>query len=144
MHNLTVQSTGVPSPRTPIAGVGRFPSHHDQVLIVDDDGSLANAMAELLELAGFSVVLASDATFGLAALRTRQFAIVLSDQRMPGQTGVEMLLAARSEGLLDDVAVLIVSGEDLFDSPWRALRKPILFADLLVEMRQAVDLLEPR
>lgn len=105
---------------------------------MEDDGDLANAMAELLELAGFSVVLASDGTFGLAALRTRQFAIVLSDQRMPGQTGVDMLLAARAEGLLAGVAALIVSADELSGLPWRALRKPIPFADLLVEMRQAM------
>jgi CheY-like chemotaxis protein len=111
----------------------------EHVLIVEDDRDIANLMAELLELAGFSVVVASDAAFGLAALRTRQFALVLSDHRMPGQTGVDMLREARAEGLLDGVAALIVSADELEDTPWRALRKPVLFDELLAEMRRAID-----
>lgn len=106
---------------------------------MEDDRDIANLMAELLELAGFSVVVASDAAFGLAALRTRQFALVLSDHRMPGQTGVDMLREARAEGLLDGVAALIVSADELEDTPWRALRKPVLFDELLAEMRRAID-----
>jgi len=111
----------------------------ERVLIVEDDPDIATMMAELLEQAGFSVVIASDAAFGLAALRTRQFALVLSDHRMPGRTGVDMLNEARAEGLLDGVAALIVSADELADTPWRALRKPVLFADLLAHMRMAMD-----
>lgn len=107
------------------------------LLIVEDDGDQAEMLADLLELAGFSVVVASNAAFGLAALRTRRFTLVLSDQRMPGQTGVEMLHAARAEGLLDGVAALIVSADDLSGLPWRALRKPTALADLLDAMDQA-------
>ncbi len=110
---------------------------HGQVLIVEDDHDIANMLAELLELVGFSAVIASDAVFGLAALRTGQFTYVLSDYRMPGQNGVDMLYEARTEGLLDGVAALIVSADELPRLPWRALRKPILFADLLGEMRLA-------
>jgi|SRR5688572_18282954 len=147
MQDVTVRLPCVASPRSPAAGSGPLPSgiaadtpitgRHQQILIVEDDGEIANLMAELLELAGFSVVLASDAGFGLVALRTRQFAVVLSDNRMPGQTGVDMLFAARAEGLLDGVAALILSADELSGLPWRALRKPILFEELLVEIHQA-------
>jgi DNA-binding response OmpR family regulator len=146
MQNVTVRSPCVASPLLSAAEFGPSgldegaptPGHHQQILIVEDDGDIANVMAELLELAGFSVVLASEATFGLAALRTRQFAVVLSDQRMPGQTGVDMLLAARAEGLLDGVAALILSADELSGLQWRALRKPILFEELLVEIHLAL------
>ena len=142
MLDVTVRSSGVASPRSPSAVLGpRRPPNGDrpQILIVEDDAELAELLAEQLELAGFSVVLASDAGFGLTALRTRQFALVLSDQRMPGKTGVEMLCEARGEGLLDGVAALIVSADPLSDLPWRALRKPISFEDLLHEVHRAID-----
>jgi len=144
MHTMNNLSPCVAAPHAPAAVLAvavAAPTNGDnrQVLIVEDDRDIANMMAELLELAGFSVVLASDASFGLVALRTRQFSLVLSDQRMPGQTGLEMLYEARAAGLLDGVAALIVSAEELADLPWRALRKPILIADLLVEMRRAMD-----
>lgn len=122
-----------PTSDTPTTGA------REQILIVEDDHDVANIMAELLELAGFSVVIASNATFGLAALRTRQFVLVLSDHRMPGQTGVDMLREARAEGLLDGVAALIISADELVGIPWRALRKPVLFDDLRAEMRLAMD-----
>jgi DNA-binding response OmpR family regulator len=134
MQNVTVRSPCVASPLLSAAEFGPSgldegaptPGHHQQILIVEDDGDIAN------------VVLASEATFGLAALRTRQFAVVLSDQRMPGQTGVDMLLAARAEGLLDGVAALILSADELSGLQWRALRKPILFEELLVEIHLAL------
>lgn len=111
----------------------------EQVLIVEDERDIATMMAELLTLAGFSVVIASDAVFGLAALRTRRFRIVLSDHRMPGRTGVDMLREARAEGLLDGVAALILSADELVGVPWQALRKPVRFDDLLARMHQAMD-----
>jgi CheY-like chemotaxis protein len=150
MHTVNVRFTGLASTRSPTAGFNNrvrssgldvgitTTGERKQILLVEDDGDNADMMAELLEDAGFVVVVASGAAFGLAALRTRQFALVLSDYRMPGQTGVDMLLAARAEGLLDGVAALIVSAYELTDLPWRALRKPFVFTELLAEVRRAI------
>ncbi|HEY0135965.1 MAG TPA: response regulator [Nannocystis sp.] len=112
----------------------------EQVLIVEDDVDIAELLGELLTQEGYAVTLASNAAQGLAQLRSRRFVLVLSDHRMPGQTGLAMLQEAEREGLLAGVAVLIVSAEAdaLRDSPWPALRKPVDFDVLLDEVHRAV------
>jgi DNA-binding response OmpR family regulator len=112
----------------------------EHVLIVEDDIDIAELLGELLTQEGYAVTIANNAAEGLAAMRSRRFVLVLSDHRMPGQTGLAMLHEAEGEGLLAGVAVLIVSAEAdaLRDAPWRTLRKPVDFDVLLDEVHRAV------
>jgi len=110
------------------------------ILIVEDDRDIVELLAELLTQEGYRVVTAANAAEGLAALRSQRFTLVLTDHRMPGQTGLAMLHEADGEGLLAGVQVLIVSAEveGLRDAPWRTLRKPVDFDVLLEEVHRAV------
>lgn len=112
----------------------------EHVLIVEDDADIAELLGELLTQEGYAIAIAANAAEGLRAMRSRRFALVLTDHRMPGQTGLAMLHEAESEGLLAGVPVLIVSAEAdaLRDAPWRTLRKPVDFDVLLEEVHRAV------
>lgn len=112
----------------------------EHVLIVEDDTDIAELLGELLTQEGYAITIAANAVEGLVAMRSRRFALVLTDHRMPGQTGLAMLHEAEAEGLLAGVPVLIVSAEAdaLRDAPWRTLRKPVDFDVLLEEVHRAV------
>ena len=67
------------------------PATSGSVLLVEDDGDLRDAVAEILEEEGFAVARAADGREALNALRAgaTEFCLVLLDMRMPVMTGIE-------------------------------------------------------
>jgi len=67
---------------------------HPKVLVVDDDESITHALARGLgDL--FTVFTANSGETALALLEREEIAVILTDQRMPGMTGVELLVQAK-------------------------------------------------
>ncbi len=66
------------------------PSRHT-VLCVDDDAAVLSALRRLLREEPFDVLTASNAAHALASLRRHPVEVIISDQRMPGQSGSEFL-----------------------------------------------------
>src|SRR5438094_275599 len=65
------------------------------ILVVDDDDGVRENLAELFELVGYSVLTAANATEAMKALRNREVDLLLTDFRMPGPNGVELIESAR-------------------------------------------------
>jgi DNA-binding NtrC family response regulator len=65
------------------------------LLIVDDNPSLAGAMADVLELKGFAVRSATSGADALAILATQPVDILLTDVRMPDMNGVALYRSTR-------------------------------------------------
>jgi DNA-binding response OmpR family regulator len=81
------------------------------ILIVDDDRSVADTFARMLQLEGFNVATALDPTVGLElADKIRPQAIIL-DMRMPLITGIQFLRQIRARPHLASVPVAIVTGD---------------------------------
>ena len=78
-----------------------------KLLVIDDDRSLREMMDMMLRNAGHQVVLAADGLQGLKAALTEQFDVIISDIKMPGLSGVEVLKGLRSEG--NQTPVILVS-----------------------------------
>lgn len=82
-----------------------------KVLIVDDEEEILCEVAECLEFAGFDTLPFGSAAEALDALRQNDdIQVVVTDLKMPVMDGIEMLRQARSEGLLEDKAIILVSG----------------------------------
>ena len=62
-----------------------------RILIVDDTHIIRQSMAELLELVGYQVATAVDGEAALAAMADAQFNLVLTDYRMPGMMGDDLI-----------------------------------------------------
>ncbi|WP_145274391.1 ATP-binding protein [Tautonia plasticadhaerens] len=143
----------VPLPGPTTGSTGRFPdgpctSDRPQVLLVEDDETTRLPMSQLLELSGFDVSTASDGAGALELLSTGRPALVLLDLMMPRMDGIEVLRRIRSDPVLWDLPVLILSG-DVLDERARqldalgvsgTLAKPIDFDRLL----QVLDQVAPR
>jgi response regulator RpfG family c-di-GMP phosphodiesterase len=65
------------------------------ILIVDDEAVVLAALKETLEREKYHVVTSSSPLKALELLRTQQFAVILSDQRMPEMQGLDFLIESR-------------------------------------------------
>jgi two-component system, NtrC family, response regulator PilR len=82
------------------------------ILVVDDEQSMREFLKILLEKEGYQVTTAVDGGSALNLAENDPFDLVISDIRMPGLTGLELL--ARLKQLRADIAVIMITA---FASP---------------------------
>ena len=68
-----------------------------RILVVDDDESLRRVLQLQLEQDGYSVTSAASAQQTLSLLQLRPCDLVITDLKMPGSSGVELLKHIRSQ-----------------------------------------------
>ena len=115
------------------------------VIVVDDEASIRTAVEQWLSLSGFEVQLFSRAEECLAHL-PRDFAgVILSDVRMPGLSGLELLAEVQRRDA--DLPVILLTGhgdvpmavEAMRDGAYDFLEKPFSPDALLNSLRRALD-----
>ncbi len=82
-----------------------------RVLVVDDDATGREGLDRLLRIGGFDVDAAADAREALELAARTAPDIVVTDLRMPGMGGVELLLALRARGCDSPVIVATACDE---------------------------------
>src|SRR5204863_1293 len=122
---------------------------HDEtrVLIVDDDPALLQALPETLRLrmSGFVVDTAKSASAALGQITTRDYDAIVSDIRIPGMNGLELLAEIQSRR--PDTPTLMITGyadQDLVVQALRAgaydfIAKPIDRDYLITSLRRAMQ-----
>ena len=65
------------------------------ILVVDDEPEVLSVLRETLERAGYEAVGFADSTLALEEIKKRKFSVIISDQRMPKLSGLELLGHAR-------------------------------------------------
>jgi len=80
------------------------------ILVIDDEKAVREAVADILELEGLSVLTAHNGESGVALYKEQQadIGMIILDLSMPGLTGQETL--ARLQAINPDVVILISSG----------------------------------
>ncbi len=68
-----------------------------RILVVDDERGLCAGVQEVLQREGYQVDAANDATAALACIDAQLYNLVLTDIRMPGLDGLELLKRAREK-----------------------------------------------
>ena len=68
-----------------------------KVLVVDDDKSMRQSLVELLEAAGWSAIAVPRATQVIDQLSNIEPDVILSDVRMPGMSGLELLASLNTQ-----------------------------------------------
>ncbi len=81
------------------------------ILIVDDEPSICEILARWLRREGYVCRTASSAEEALRCLSLYEFALLVSDIRMPGKSGLELLSLVR-ERFDDSIGVIMVTGVD--------------------------------
>jgi DNA-binding NtrC family response regulator len=81
-----------------------------KILLCDDEESLCRSLGRILRSAGHEVT-AVDGPVGLARLRQERFDLIVTDIRMPGANGFEILAAARAHTPTTPVIAMSGSAE---------------------------------
>ena len=116
------------------------------ILAVDDSASMRQILAATLTGAGYEVTLAADGNEGLENALAMAFDLVLTDQHMPGKTGLDLITALRGNPAYQVTPILVLtteSGEAFKGAAREAgatgwIEKP-LDPDMLTELVAALD-----
>jgi response regulator RpfG family c-di-GMP phosphodiesterase len=122
------------------------PAAKTPILIVDDEPDILDALREQLAWEGYEVIASASGNDALTHLRRRSFPVVISDQRMPGMCGLELMGHVRAlhpntsrvllTGVLSlDTLVGAINEGEIF----RFVAKPWLRAELLATVDNAVQ-----
>ena len=68
-----------------------------KILVVDDDPSLRRVLEVQLEQDGYEVAAAASVPQTLSLLQLRPFDLLITDLKMPGMSGLELLKQTRSQ-----------------------------------------------
>jgi DNA-binding NtrC family response regulator len=77
------------------------------ILIVDDDQAMRLALSESLESCGYEVEAVENGREALDLFRKRTFDLVVTDMRMPGMTGIEVLKGVKK--MSPNIPVILIT-----------------------------------
>ena len=83
-----------------------------RVLVVDDDQDTLDYLSALLVDNGYEVRTAASHPTALSQLEEFEADAVLMDVRMPGKSGLDLLVKLRSSPQWNDLSVIVVTGDD--------------------------------
>jgi DNA-binding NtrC family response regulator len=90
------------------------------ILLIDDEPIALLNLGHVLEKEGYTVTACKDGESGLAEMQNTQFDLVLTDLRMPGIDGMEVLRHIRER--TPDVPVIMITGHAKLDSAVDAMK----------------------
>ena len=116
-----------------------------KLLVIDDEASTRDLMKISLESDGYTVFTAEDGPTGLEIFAKESPPVVLTDIKMPGMDGIEVL--RRVKELSPDVEVIVITGHGEMNLAIRALQleasdfinKPISDESLALALRRAEE-----
>ncbi len=116
-----------------------------KILVVEDERNLRRVLAAVLRAEGFAPLEAGDAEEALGILAQSRPSLILSDQRLPGISGTEMLLRIKENypelpviistayGEIDQAVAAIKAGAEYY------LTKPVDERELIALIRQILQ-----
>jgi two-component system, NtrC family, response regulator HydG len=115
------------------------------ILVVDDDESNRVTLERLLRREGFAVHHASSGREAIDLLRSRAIDLVLTDLKMPGMSGLDLLRAVRAIDPDVEVVVMTAYGtvetavEAMKDGAYDFVSKPLKRIELTTTVRKALE-----
>src|SRR5215204_4886861 len=116
-----------------------------RILVIDDDPGVRDSMERTLRVAGYAVQSAASGEEGFELAKGGAYDVILSDMRMPGISGLDILRQLRD--LRVDSAFIIMTGFGTVDTAVEAMKlgavdfvqKPFFRDELLMRVRAAAD-----
>lgn len=106
-----------------MAGLGATQFADKRILVIDDEVRLANSLAALLRGAGYQVTAATSGPEGLDQLRRAEFDLVISDLRMDGVDGFDIMHHLAEHGR--QTALIVITGHASMSSAIEALHQRV-------------------
>lgn len=92
-----------------------------KILIVDDEPDILSILDALLSKKGFTIKTINNGDKALTYLKRDDFDVVLTDIRMPGLNGIELL--SKIKEIAPDTAVIVMTGYGTIESAVNAIKK---------------------
>jgi two-component system, NtrC family, response regulator HydG len=116
-----------------------------RLLIIDDEPVHAETVAEALERVGYECVVATSSAEGAKRIERDEPNVILTDLRMDGLSGLDLLRKAKQE--LDDVEVVVITGHGDVQTAVEAmkagaanyLQKPVNLGELRAMVERAAE-----
>ena len=116
-----------------------------RILLIDDEPAVREGIERTLRSAGYAVQTAATGEEGLTLARGGVFDVILSDMRMPGISGLDLLRQLRDSKI--DAAFIIMTGFGTVDTAVEAMKmgavdfvqKPFFRDELLMRVRSASE-----
>lgn len=91
-----------------------------RVLVIDDEVKMQRVLEIMLKRMGHEVTCASNGEYALEVLKSAPADLVISDLRMPGMSGTELLKTLREQG--NEVPVIIMTAYGTIESAVEAMK----------------------
>ncbi|MDA8122915.1 MAG: sigma-54 dependent transcriptional regulator [Deltaproteobacteria bacterium] len=91
-----------------------------RILVVDDEPQILSFLKDLFEIDGWDVHLAANGTEGIEKIEHGRFDVILTDLKMPGADGIDVLRAARK--IQSDAEVVLMTAYGTVDSAIEVMR----------------------
>jgi DNA-binding NtrC family response regulator len=95
-------------------------AQNKRILIIDDEAVIREGIKQTMCLEGYEVEVAPNGKVGLSKLQKNSFHVVVTDLKMPGMHGIEVLKAIRV--LQPNIPVIIITGYATVDSAVEAMK----------------------
>lgn len=118
-----------------------------KILLIDDDVLVLKTIRKLLSLDGHELFECKSAEDALALVKKDTFDLVITDIRMPGLNGIQMLEKMRADQQNQNLPVILITGYASEDAPLEAFRlnaddyilKPFNSDQLLASVRRVFE-----
>ncbi len=115
------------------------------ILVVEDEASMRDILCMLLEGEGYDVTAASDGNEGIANIEKDIYDLIITDIKMPGATGFEIL--DKSKEISPDTLVIMITAFGTLESGVEAMKlgaydyihKPFKIDEIRLIVRNALD-----
>ncbi len=115
------------------------------ILVVEDEVSMREVLCMLLEGEGYDVTAASDGDEGIAYIEKDIYDLIITDIKMPGATGFELL--DKSKEISPDTLVIMITAFGTMESGVEAMKlgaydyihKPFKIDEIRIIVRNALD-----
>ena len=112
------------------------------VLLADDEDTLRTNLAEVLHEEGFDVIACPDGTEALRALRDTSIDALITDLRMPGLTGMELI--DQAVNLAPDATIIVITAFGEVETAVEAMKngasdyicKPLILDELIFRLKR--------
>jgi len=116
-----------------------------KILIIDDEPAICESMQESLEFEGYDVKTSTDPRQGLQMAIDNHYDLIISDVKMPGIDGIELIHNLREQGI--DSTICMMSAHGNVETAVKAIRegafdfleKPFMLDKLFVMVRNALE-----
>ena len=140
-HNQTPQTD------EPACTARRWPANFPRrILVVDDDNDSRQLTSDVLTGSGFAVQAVNDGAAAWDAVQANYYDLIITDNKMPRMTGLEMIGKLRAASMA--LPVIMATGQmptqEFARRPWLrpdvALHKPYSNDDLVAAVREILSM----